>query len=121
MIQNPAMIQPLIQQITANNPQLAQLINQNPEAFYNLLAGDDEEGDFEEGDFGGAGGAGQTVIQLTEQEAEAVRRVSLMCSCIEATQTGDMLLMIGCVPSSVFAAGIPRIRPSVGPPGVHAV
>jgi UV excision repair protein RAD23 len=95
MIQNPAMIQPLIQQITANNPQLAQLINQNPEAFYNLLAGDDEEGDFEEGDFGGAGGAGQTVIQLTEQEAEAVRRVSLMCSCIEATRIGDILLTTG--------------------------
>jgi UV excision repair protein RAD23 len=95
MIQNPAMIQPLIQQITANNPQLAQLINQNPEAFYNLLAGDDEEGDFEEGDFGGAGGAGQTVIQLTEQEAEAVRRVSLMCSCIEATQTVEILLTTG--------------------------
>jgi UV excision repair protein RAD23 len=81
MIQNPAMIQPLIQQITANNPQLAQLINQNPEAFYNLLAGDDEEGDFEEGDFGGAGGA--------------VRRVSLMCSCIEATQTVEILLTTG--------------------------
>jgi len=76
MLQNPAMIQPLIQQITANNPQLAQLINQNPEAFYQLLAGDDEEGDFEEGDFGQGGAAGQTVIQLTEQEAEAVRRVS---------------------------------------------
>jgi len=77
MIQNPAMIQPLIQQLTASNPQLAQLINQNPEAFYQLLAGDDEEGEFEEGDFGGmGGGAGQTVIQLTEQEAEAVRRVS---------------------------------------------
>ena len=72
------MIQPLIQQLTASNPQLAQLINQNPEAFYQLLAGDDEEGEFEEGDFGGmGGGAGQTVIQLTEQEAEAVRRVSL--------------------------------------------
>lgn len=74
--QNPAMIQPLIQQITANNPQLAQLINQNPEAIYRLLAGDDEDGEFDDDAFGGPGGPGQTVIQLTEQEAEAVRRVS---------------------------------------------
>lgn len=79
--QDPALIQPLLQQLGANNPQLAQLINQNPEALYQLLAGaDDEEGDFDPAAFGGAEGedpfAGQTVIQLTEQEAEAVRRVS---------------------------------------------
>ncbi|KAJ9110452.1 hypothetical protein QFC19_001578 [Naganishia cerealis] len=78
--QNPALIQPLLQQLGANNPQLAQLINQNPEALYSLLAGDDEEdGDFDPAAFGGAEGEdpfqGQTVIQLTEQEAEAVRRL----------------------------------------------
>ncbi|KAJ9106032.1 hypothetical protein QFC20_004092 [Naganishia adeliensis] len=78
--QDPALIQPLLQQLGANNPQLAQLINQNPEALYQLLAGaDDEEGDFDPAAFGGAEGedpfAGQTVIQLTEQEAEAVRRL----------------------------------------------
>jgi UV excision repair protein RAD23 len=74
------LIQPLLQQLGANNPQLAQLINQNPEALYQLLAGDDdEEGDFDPAAFGGAEGEdpfqGQTVIQLTEPEAEAVRRV----------------------------------------------
>ncbi|GHJ86070.1 hypothetical protein NliqN6_2472 [Naganishia liquefaciens] len=78
--QNPALIQPLLQQLGANNPQLAQLINQNPEALYSLLAGDDdEEGDFDPAAFGGAEGEdlyqGQTVIQLTESEAEAVRRL----------------------------------------------
>jgi len=73
--ENPAYLQPIIQQIAANNPQLAQLINQNPEALMQLLAGgDDEEEEF--GDFGGGGPGGQHVIQLTEQEAEAVRRVS---------------------------------------------
>lgn len=53
------------------------MINQNPEALYALLGGDeDDDMDFE-GDAGGAGGhPGQQVIQLTEQEAEAVRRVS---------------------------------------------
>ncbi|KAJ9107452.1 hypothetical protein QFC21_000905 [Naganishia friedmannii] len=80
--QNPALIQPLLQQLGANNPGLAQLINQNPEALMQLLAGDDdEEGDFDPAAFGGAEGEdpfqGQTVIQLTEQEAEAVRRVSI--------------------------------------------
>ncbi|KAJ9123281.1 hypothetical protein QFC22_001479 [Naganishia vaughanmartiniae] len=78
--QNPALIQPLLQQLGANNPGLAQLINQNPEALMQLLAGDDdEEGDFDPAAFGGAEGEdpfqGQTVIQLTEQEAEAVRRL----------------------------------------------
>ena len=39
-----------------------------------LAGGDDEEEEY--GDFGGGGAGGQHVIQLTEQEAEAVRRVS---------------------------------------------
>jgi len=75
--ENPAYLQPIIQQIAANNPQLAQLINQNPEALMQLLAGgDDEEEEF--GDFGGGGPGGQHVIQLTEQEAEAVRRLEAL-------------------------------------------
>jgi hypothetical protein len=45
-----------------------------------LLAGGDDE-DEEYGDFGGGGAGGQHVIQLTEQEAEAVRRVSGRNNC----------------------------------------
>lgn len=81
--QNPALIQPLLQQIAANNPALAQMITENPEQFYQYLAGGDGEdgdGDFDMGDYGegegGQGGQGGTVIELTPSEAEAVRRVS---------------------------------------------
>jgi UV excision repair protein RAD23 len=70
--QNPALIQPLLQQITAQNPQLAQLINQNPQALYELL-GAGLEGDEGEDDFGGPG---VMQIELTPDEAAAVARVS---------------------------------------------
>ena len=70
--QNPALIQPLLQQIATQNPQLAQLINQNPQVLYDLLgAGGEGEGD--DDDFGGP----QVMqVDLTEQEAAAVERVS---------------------------------------------
>jgi UV excision repair protein RAD23 len=72
--QNPALIQPLLQQIGAENPQLAQLINQNPQALYELLGaqmggeGDDDEDMM-----------GQQVmtVNLTQEEAAAVERVRI--------------------------------------------
>ena len=68
--QNPALIQPLLQQIATQNPQLAQLITQNPEALYELLGGAGDEG---EEDFGGP----QVMqVNLTQEEAAAVERVS---------------------------------------------
>jgi UV excision repair protein RAD23 len=69
--QNPAVIQPLLQQIATQNPQLAQLINQHPQALYELLGAGGEGEDDEE--FGG-----QQVMQvnLTQEEAAAVERVS---------------------------------------------
>ena len=71
--QNPAMIQPLLQQIATSNPQLAQMINQNPQALYELL-GFDGEGDDEEG-MGGMGGM-PIQVELTQEEVAAVERVS---------------------------------------------
>ncbi|WVF67925.1 UV excision repair protein Rad23 [Kwoniella sp. CBS 6097] len=68
--QNPALIQPLLQQIAASNPQLAQLINQNPQALYELL-GAGAEGE-EDDDFGGP----QVMqVDLTQEEAAAVERL----------------------------------------------
>ena len=72
--ENPAMIQPLIQQLIAADPRFAQLVNQNPQALYELLAG-------------GAGGEGEDDdedmmgpnvmhVDLTQEEAAAVERVS---------------------------------------------
>ena len=69
------MIQPLLQQIATTNPQLAQLINQNPQALYDLLGvGDDgDDGDFPEG-------AQVMQVNLTQDEAAAVERVSVALS-----------------------------------------
>lgn len=78
--ENPALIQPLMQQIATSNPQLAQLINQNPQALYDLLgAGAAGEGDDEDG----YQGAQVMHVDLTEAEAAAVERVS------QATPAGD--------------------------------
>lgn len=60
MAQNPEMIQPMLQQLAQENPQLAQLFAQNPEALMALLAG----------------GTGPQVIQVTPEEQEAIQRVS---------------------------------------------
>ena len=70
--ENPALIQPLMQQIATSNPQLAQLINQNPQALYDLLgAGAAGEGEGED-DFLGP----QVMhVDLTEADAAAVERV----------------------------------------------
>ncbi|WVR08602.1 UV excision repair protein Rad23 [Kwoniella sp. DSM 27419] len=70
--ENPALIQPLLQQIAASNPQLAQLINQNPEALMQLLSGDDEG---EDDDYGGP----QVMqVNLTQEEAAAVERLEAL-------------------------------------------
>jgi hypothetical protein len=63
-----------MQQIATSNPQLAQLINQNPQALYDLLgAGAPGEGEGED-DFLGP----QVMhVDLTEADAAAVERVRL--------------------------------------------
>lgn len=71
--ENPAYLQPLLQQLAQNSPQLAQAMNDNPEAVMDLLGLDED--DLMEGE-GGMGQDGPNVIRLTEEEAEAVRRVS---------------------------------------------
>ncbi len=67
--QNPQMLEPILQQVASGNPGLAQLINQNPEAFLQLLAEgvQDEEGN---GPL-----PGQMQIQVTEEENAAIERL----------------------------------------------
>lgn len=68
--ENPALIQPLLQQIAASNPGLAQMLNQNPQALYDLLGVGDEDDGGE--DYGGA----QVMhVNLTQDEAAAVERL----------------------------------------------
>ncbi|WVQ70571.1 UV excision repair protein Rad23 [Cryptococcus sp. DSM 104548] len=70
--QNPALIQPLLQQIAGENPQLAQLIQQNPEALYELLGGGGEDDDDEMGE-------GPVMrVDLTQEEAAAVSRLEAL-------------------------------------------
>jgi UV excision repair protein RAD23 len=62
---NPHLLEPIIQNIAQGNPQLAALINQNPEQFLQMLA---------EGQEGG-GMPGMAAIQITPEEREAIGRV----------------------------------------------
>jgi UV excision repair protein RAD23 len=77
--QNPQLLQPLVQQLAANNPEMAAAIAQNPEMLFQLLnasmgAGGDGEGDYEEG--GEALPPGAIEVELTVEERDAVERVS---------------------------------------------
>lgn len=80
---NPELIQPLLEQLAASNPQVAALIQQDPEGFIRSFLGssDDMGFDFEEGEGEGVEGAGQgndpeTVrIALTEQDESAINRL----------------------------------------------
>jgi UV excision repair protein RAD23 len=65
--QQPQMLEPILQQVAAGNPQLAQLINQHPEQFVQLLAeGADDDAPLP---------PGSQAIQVTEEEREAIERL----------------------------------------------
>lgn len=66
--QNPQMLEPILQQVGAGNPQLAQLIGQHPEQFLQLLS--------EDGDNDAPLPPGAQAISVTEEEREAIERVS---------------------------------------------
>ncbi|KAF8919954.1 XPC-binding domain-containing protein [Mucidula mucida] len=71
--QNPALIQPIIQQLAASNPQLGQLIQQNPEALLQLLGGGGGEGDDD-----GPAPPGSHVVHVTEEERAAIERLEAL-------------------------------------------
>lgn len=66
--QQPQMLEPILQQVGAGNPQLAQLIGQHPEQFLQLLS--------EDGDNDAPLPPGAQAISVTEEEREAIERVS---------------------------------------------
>lgn len=72
--QQPQMLEPILQQVAAGNPQLAQMITQNTEEFMRLLA---EDGDGEEGEVQLPPGLQQ--IAVSEEERDAIERVCLSC------------------------------------------
>ena len=66
--QQPHMLEPILQQVGAGNPQLAQLIGQNPDQFLQLLSEDvDDDAPLP---------PGAQAISVTEEEREAIERVS---------------------------------------------
>jgi len=65
--QQPQMLEPILQQLGAGNPNLAQLITQNPEQFLNLLG--------EEGDDDAPLPPGAQAISVTEEERDAIERL----------------------------------------------
>lgn len=70
--QQPHMLEPILQQVAAGNPQIAAMIGQNSEQFLQLLSedlGEDEEGQLP---------PGTQAISVTEEERDAIERVSLL-------------------------------------------
>lgn len=65
--QQPQMLEPILQQLGAGNPQLAQLISQNPQQFLALLG--------EEGDDDAPLPPGAQAIAVTEEERDAIERL----------------------------------------------
>lgn len=65
--QQPQMLEPILQQLGAGNPQLAQLISAHPDQFLNLL-GEDADDD-------AALPPGAQAISVTEEEREAIERL----------------------------------------------
>ncbi|KAI9799696.1 MAG: hypothetical protein M1825_004431 [Sarcosagium campestre] len=62
--QQPHMLEPILQQVGAGNPQLAQLIGHHPEQFLQLLSEDDEDP--------------TPPMNITEEEREAIDRLMLL-------------------------------------------
>lgn len=100
--QQPQMLEPILQQVAAGNPQLAQIITQNPEQFMQLLAedaGDDV-----------ALPPGTQQVSVTEEEREAIERVSSHISSELPLNTNT----ISAVPSRLRArschSGLLRMR-----------
>ncbi|KAL9616508.1 MAG: hypothetical protein Q9160_008624 [Pyrenula sp. 1 TL-2023] len=69
--QQPAMLEPILQQVAEGNPQLAQMIGQNQEQFLQLLS-EDVEG---EGGEGGQLPPGAVPVSVTEEERDAIERL----------------------------------------------
>lgn len=96
--QNPALLQPLVQQLASSNPGLAQALNANPEILYELLAGPPPGAGGAAGAAAGAGAGaggvggvdvemegedgplppGAQVVSVTAEERDAIERVSDM-------------------------------------------
>lgn len=76
--EQPQLLQPILQSLGQSNPALLGMINQNQDAFLQMLMGPDEGGEAVEGAEAdlGAPPPGTQYIQITPEEDEAITRVS---------------------------------------------
>jgi len=77
MAQNPTLIQPLLQQLAASNPALAQAFAQNPDALLQLLGNENGEFPGGQGEDGENLPPGTHIVNVTEEERAAIERVSV--------------------------------------------
>ena len=103
--QNPTLVQPILQDIAAQNPQLAQVFQQNPEIIAQLLGLNLEEvGDAE-------GAPEEHAIQVTPEEAAAIQRVSIDHAFIGMFVADTLVLVAGSwLPSAPRHRGILCLR-----------
>lgn len=92
----PQMLEPILQQVGAGNPQLAQLIQEHPDQFLQLLS--------EEADNDAPAPPGAQEVFVNEEEREAIERVSIWYP------TSQRLLKVLALP--------PRLRAGYGYPSV---
>ncbi|KIL00716.1 hypothetical protein PAXRUDRAFT_798793 [Paxillus rubicundulus Ve08.2h10] len=69
VLQNPALLPPLIQQLGTTNPQLAQLLASEPERLAQLLGDGDDSMD---------GGGESVIVNITEDERAAIERLEAL-------------------------------------------
>lgn len=74
-MQNPMLLQPMIQQLAQSNPGLAQYLAQNPDALLQMLAGMGTDDFADDGE--GPVPQGAHVVHVSEEERAAIERVSL--------------------------------------------
>lgn len=86
--QQPQMLEPILQQVSAGNPQLAQLIGQYPDQFLQLLS--------EDSDVPLPPGAQE--ISVTEPERAAIERVSSHPSIPHLFLSKFLFLSVNCLP-----------------------
>jgi len=79
--QNPQLLQPVLQQLAAANPQILQLIEQHQDEFIRLLQEPVNEAELQQGlagmGAGGLGSPGMQYVQVTHAEKEAIDRVRI--------------------------------------------
>ncbi|KAK4054609.1 UV excision repair protein rad23 [Microbotryomycetes sp. JL221] len=84
--QNPALLQPFLQQLGQSNPELLQMIDRNQADFIRFLqegTENEDDGDFDDlmgqmGEGGEGGPGGEQFIQVTEEEKAAIDRLCAM-------------------------------------------